>query len=742
MKRLTIFVIFCTLLTGVAVAAVRGTSSVSRTETTAHTTTRTTSSRNLNNLSRTATRTSTRNPRGAITAAVERGARVSRAATSSRTSARAIITPATVSTVTFDTRYEQCQNAYFTCMDQFCAITDDKYRRCICSPKIDTVKSRERALTQTGEDLQDFQNLNIMAIPKTKAEVKSMLSASEGELKLSNTSDTSDAAKKLTAISDVLSGTRSNALSTAGQIDIAGDIKQIWNTTDLISGSNIANLTGEALYNSVHSQCSELVLDLCPSVTTLNMVASAYGMYIENDCAVLLGALDKNANTANTAIRGVRRDMQMARLDNYNAHNSSAINECVANVREKLTADVACGEDFVHCLDLTGLYLNRMTGEPIYTPNFYKLDGQISLSGDVLTNSKNAKILAELNGRKKSVERVLDTCRDIADVVWDEFLRMAITEIYQGQQERIRMVKNQCMDVVNQCYDKTTQQLRDYSNIADQLLLGDRLELSEKMCAQKMETCSNLYGGGTDGLELLLTEMKNITNQKIAQNCLGTLREYAQKLCRVTSSDTTVAYPYGCRIYAPGDILYAQNPDCTYTHYSASGGTSACTQPTESNLYNIISPTDLTGDISNYICPGPANRHYVSCNSGYFLQNEMCCRCPDDYTCDGGENPPVRTGAQCGDTYVGSLYQKMVVYALQYCVRPSASNEPIPTSILAQVSTLMDSIRVDMSRVLASECDRMGGIWKTTFDDSDTPFNDFYNETNADHGWGLCTQNP
>jgi hypothetical protein len=120
----------------------------------------------------------------------------------------------------------------------------------------------------------------------------------------------------------------------------------------------------------------------------------------------------------------------------------------------------------------------------------------------------------------------------------------------------------------------------------------------------------------------------------------------------------------------------------------------------------------------------------------------MCCRCPDDYTCDGGENPPVRTGAKCGDTYVGSLYQKMVVYALQYCVRPSASNEPIPTSILAQVSTLMDSIRVDMSRVLASECDRMGGTWKTTFGDSDTPFNDFYNETNADHGWGLCTQNP
>ena len=742
MKRLTILVIFCTMLTGVGTAAVRGTNSVSRPETVARTTTRTmTSVRNQNNITRTAVRTANRNPRGAITTAVERSARTTRAVVpSSRLSARATINSSVVPTITFDSRYEQCQNAYFTCMDQFCAGTDEKYRRCICSPKIETVKSRERALSQAGEDLQDFQNLNIMAIPKTKAEVKSMLSASDGELKLSNTTDTSDAAKKLTAISDVLSGVRNNALSTAGQIDIAGDIKQIWNTTDLISGASITNLTGEALYNSVHAQCSELVLDMCPSVSTLNMVASAYGMYIENDCSVLIGALDKSLNTANTAIRDVRREMNTARLDNYNAHNSSAINECVAGVREKLTADVACGENFVHCLDLTGLYLNRVTGEPIYTANFYKLDGQVSLSGDVLTNSKNAKIITELNGRKKSAERVLDTCRDIADVVWDEFLRMAITEIYQGQQDRIRTVKNQCMDVVNQCYDQTTRQLRDYSNIDDQLLLGDRLELSEEMCSQKMETCSNLYGGGADGLELLLAEMRNITDQKIAQNCLGALQEYAQKLCRVTSSDTTVAYPYGCRIYAPGDILYAQNPDCTYVHYSAgANGSYSNNLPTISNWDTIISPSQssLTGGILDYICVD--NRHYSSCKSGYFLQNEMCYVCPDDYSCDGGENPPVRTGAQCGDTYVGSLYQKMVVYALQYCVRPSASNDPIPTGVLENVSILMDSVRVDMARVLASECDRMGGVWKTNFGASDTPLGDFYNETNADKGWGLCT---
>ena len=122
-----------------------------------------------------------------------------------------------------------------------------------------------------------------------------------------------------------------------------------------------------------------------------------------------------------------------------------------------------------------------------------------------------------MNNKKKFAERTLETCRDIADSVWDEFLRQAITEIYQGVQSKIRTVKNECMDVVNTCYDEKTKQLRDYSNIEEQMLLGARLELSEEQCSEKLETCSNLYGGGPTGMELLVTEMRNITNQKIAQ---------------------------------------------------------------------------------------------------------------------------------------------------------------------------------------------------------------------------------
>ena len=394
-----------------------------------------------------------------------------------------------------------------------------------------------------------------------------MLGASEGEQAI--TEDNSASAQQLAGIKDVLSSSKSKALSTLGTLDIAGDINQIWATTDLASGQNIANLTGEALYNAVHAQCVDLISDQCTSSSTLSMVVSAYGMYIENDCSTLLNALDGKLVEANSTIRDTEREMNVARLENYNAHNSTSINDCIAQVRKDITADTACGEDYVHCLDITGRYLNRDTGEPIYSQNFYQLGNQISLDGDVLTNSTNRLIVAELNNKRIYAERGLGTCTDIADEVWDEFVRQAIVEIYQGQQEKIRTVKNECLDVVNACYDEQSESLKDFSNVKEELLLGSRLELSEELCQEKLYACSNLYGDPNgDGLELLLTAMHDITDQKIEAECKTLLEAFATDMCSVPSSDSLHSYPYGCRVYAPGDAIYASNYYCNQLQWN------------------------------------------------------------------------------------------------------------------------------------------------------------------------------
>lgn len=801
MKKFWLFIAACSTGIGVANATVRDASNVTRSSTSAKTvyvrpqgattsvrtnnttvnrttgaprtsarstTTARTATTPINRVSSPVSRSATqpRTVRTATTNAVQKNiVSVSRSATTQAKTARSATNAS--ATNTFGTGYNTCRDAYFTCMDQFCAKQNESYRRCVCSSRLTEIQSRERALGVAADSLTDFKNLNIDVIPKTAAEVKAMLTATAGENAATTKKDTSAAAAQLEGISEVLSKTKKSALSTQGQLDIAGDINAIWSTTDLAGGANIANLTGEALYNAVHAQCAEIMTSYCPTTATQNMVISAYGMYIENDCSALINSLDKKLLTANSTIRDTEREMQTARLENYNAHNAASINDCIASVRSDITADTACGTDFVHCLDVSGRYLNRDTGEPIYTPDFYQLESQVSLSGDVLNNQTNRMIVAELKNKRKYAENSLKTCTDLADDVWDEFMRQAIREIYQGQQERIRQVKDECLDVVNKCYDEQSKSLKDFSNVKEQLLLGQRLELSEEMCRDKLSACSNLYGS----MDLLVTAMHNITNQKIAKECRVTLQEYAADLCAIPSNDTLHAYPFSCRTYAPGEQQYATNEYCNKQLGSSTSGAGGDDEDNETKKAPSRAPGENSG---GYVCD--SIKKYTSCNPGYFMSMDgvncdstpkvgnMCALCPAGQTCLGGTACPGTTAgeimeAQCGD-YNGSLYQKLVRYALNACVRPSESDTMIPpTTVLEDVNVVMDQIRVDMAKALSKECERLDGVWVSTeWKDTETEgvanggpdgkhdttgnkkYRKFYDETGANDKWGFCAE--
>lgn len=693
---------------------------------------------------------------------------------------------------TFGTGYNACRDAYFSCMDQFCANQNDTYRRCVCSSKLGEIQSRERALSQTETRLQDFKDLNISIISKTSGEVKSMLTTSSGETGMHD-DDKSNSSNLLSEISDILQDSKSKSLSTSGTLDIAGDINSIWATTNLAGGINISNITGESLYNAVHTQCAEMVADNCPSNSTLNMVISAYGMYIENDCVTLISALDKQLNQANAAIRQTESEMQHTRLETYNTHNSDSITECIASVRDDITADTACGTDYVHCLDITGLYLNRSTGVPIYSANFYQLEYQTSLSGDILKNSENRSFIEELNRKREYAAQSLDKCRDISDDVWDEFMRQAITEIHQGQLSKIRQVKNECLDVVNQCYNTQSESLRQLG----ETLLGQRLELSEEMCQEKLLTCSNLYGNGNEsqGLELLLSTMRNITSQTIAQECRSNLERFVINLCTPSRLDTLHAYPYECRTYAPGEQRYMGTYACNqeYNKLIAAGyGVFTITDETGNNNMMFTPPASQPPIIPNipedntninYLNDGkdsstpgiydcPTCKMYTSCASGYFLavQNSsydwiyqgnpivgnscISCETIGCLICEGGtarpagcndpENPGIdQPSISCGNDYIGSLRQKLVQQALQTCVRPSDASKTdyvLPTDIQGDINVVMDSVRAAMSSALSVECERLGGKWVTTPWQTGIPkHKEFYSETGANTQWGYCT---
>ena len=247
------------------------------------------------------------------------------------------------------------------------------------------------------------------------------------------------------------------------------------------------------------------------------------------------------------------------------------------------------------------------------------------------------------------------------------------------------------------------------------------------MCREKLDACSNLYGGGPNGFAELLNAMKNITTQQIANNCATALQDFANTLCIPPDNDSTHGYPYACRMYAPGEQKYAQITICNdITKNETTSNTIGISGGGEPVPDSTFTPTRPA-----YMCP-VGSRIYTSCKAGYFLAynnkpdpdkkpGNQCLECYTGHRCDGGTAAPVLENdinkfeyGICGPDYVGSMYHKLVRHARQACARPSENTNELPATVMQDINMVMDKFRVSMAQSLSVECERWGGIWVNT----------------------------
>jgi len=685
-------------------------------------------------------------------------------------SSRTAITPIAKSSV-FGTGYNGCRDAYFTCMDQFCAKKDEKYRRCVCSNKLKEIQEKEFALFQTSEHLQDFHNLNLDVISKTKNEVKAMVSASAGEKALEKTKDTSASASKLEDITSTLNSTKKNSLSNKDTLDFIENLTGDFGDDELgfSMKSDIMNLSGDKLYNAVHMQCLNFVKNRCNNQATVNMVTSAYGMNIENDCSNILANMDKKIVEAERQVKKTEKEVNDERTKLYKSQNATAVNECIAQVRKDITDEKVCGKDYIHCLDFTGRYLDFKTGEPIYTPNFAEFINYLDLTGDFMKNSANALVVSSMNSKRDYAERGLSTCRDISNDVWNEFLKQSITEIYQQNNQRIDKVKSECLDIINNCLDTQTGNLKDFANIKDKSIFGMNIETAKKLCKSKIDTCQNIYNFKSnkekDGKEeaQISDYSKKIGDQKVVKECKNLLEDFVNKICEVSPSDRFHKVPYGCRTFSPGNayILSQEN---------ALKKTDPNFEKEESKYF------DLNNNINNKgkICGRDGKIEYSDLKENYtnvllkdkeyFLMNKLqnvryvkygnkFCKIKisdnnkvykyiygnkDDFFKSSPSNddlyitkkPELKkifvyynnngTYDICPSSsiyggFFGSIYQKIAIYAKEVCIKHNNNIEILPTDVQKEVVDVASKTVFKLKEDLRKECEeKYGGIWIDT----------------------------
>lgn len=472
--------------------------------------------------------------------------------------------------------YAACRESYATCMDQMCANANDTYRRCFCSDKFLKFRNVEESLDEAMIMLQQFQDNNLEAVDKTAAEVNAMYSASVGEAAIKR--DTSASAKLLDNITKLLSGGGTNSTTTNMNnsigildLDFSVDFDDVWSDGGFslfdTGNQDLSTLEGTALFNAAQRQCTRLSQNMCENNAVFSMSRSSYNILITQDCNTYEKALNKKKETVAQAVRTAEKYLREARLEEYRAHNSMDVNECLTKVRTAMLSDTACGENYKRCLDPTRRYINPATGEPIdnYRPWFFQLDGLIKLGdmgSDILRD--NSDFDKFLEGYRSYVSTQLDTCRSIADFVWNEFKRNAIVEIAQAQANKVEEVKSECVDTIAECYDTQSQSLINLGSKKTATTAGALGRYTARgMCQERVTACAALYSrGGVNckfdpqghldrsvsadacGLTSLINYVNVVDDLMVVEKCKAAVDEYLKELC---TPDDTYEYPYKCK---------------------------------------------------------------------------------------------------------------------------------------------------------------------------------------------------
>ena len=514
MKKFLTFITGLLCCIGTANAAVRDGNAIIRAgDTSQQTQSRTATTPRRQPISRTQRALSARTTKNTISARPvatnkndTQSVRIATARTPSATTPAKKATRAATTTAITETRtgaeYEQCKNTYFACMDQFCTLKNDSYRRCSCNDRVFTLDNARKTLEDAGERLNAFTE-ELQVVGMTAAQATALRTASEGEDAL--TDDKSASKALLQAIMNSINGQDTNVsgkYADLNSINLSFDTSESFGANN--SGQIIASYNGLALYNAVYPQCRNAVRADCNDAS-LQRAINAYLMAIEQDCNTVQSAVETTQKKVKSAIREGSAMLDLARVENRQKHNSYDVTTCINAVETAILSEEVCGKNYHKCLD-NGEFIDIDTGAPIAgIKDFFKLEQMLSFTPGVdaihqklAQNISNRTFVENFTNRtKKFAEPALDKCVENADKVWSEYLDKAMLDIYYAQKDKVSEIKQNCFNYISDCYMNNNSAIDDamtsLSNDKDIPLQPDKITLNTQMCSDYIESCNNMF---------------------------------------------------------------------------------------------------------------------------------------------------------------------------------------------------------------------------------------------------------
>ena len=415
---------------------------------------------------------------------------------------------------------QECYDAYYGCMDQFCIIDNENGGSCACSDKN---AEYEKKLADIKKTLDEAERISTIEVEKVRA-------GANADIIFSGSREYDDNGNIVSL------DAKNNKESKSSRRE---SLLALWDTNfdiddDVFADSfdDIASKTGNALFGAADSLCREQIGYSCSK--DMAFLRQVYSRQITSDCKAFENIIAKQQAAADLALANANADVRSALRDSLNEANKYDLGQCMVEFKKCMQTEDACGADWTNCVSIVALENMQKT----YSPYKTKKNNSYGIS---------AETMEILSNKRTICERVLSSCVAVRDMVWPAFLKEAAPTIKFAESNAESNFRQSCLTNISKCIQKACKDDIAGKGVATMDACLSRPDMARSFCKVEIDPCEKMepmiWGYVSDKLAAMrvdacTTEVKECFTDETRcgadfANCIGMDYAYIHDICPI-----------------------------------------------------------------------------------------------------------------------------------------------------------------------------------------------------------------
>lgn len=416
---------------------------------------------------------------------------------------------------------QECYDAYYGCMDQFCIVDNEIGGSCNCN---DDIKKYESALESIKKTLAEAERISTEEVEKVQAGANADII-----FKGTREYDSKGNVVATRATKNKAEIKRSQWSSFYEEED--DEYEENEDLMDSIAGKN-----GSELYSAAHSLCKEQMDESCAK--DMSILTQMYSRQIVSDCKGLANSIEQKKSEANAALADANRAVRSALKESLEESNKYDRGTCLVEYKKCMRSEDACGSNWEQCVftiaseNMQNNKAESTAGTRVQTVKTYDI---------------TASTMEILESKRFICERVLDSCIAVRDFIWDDFLREAAPTIRLAEQNIESEKRQSCLGDISACIQKACKDDIVGKGQATMDACLARPDMARSFCKVQIDPCERMEPQIWDYVVSKLAAMRvDACTQEVKDcfmsedrcgpdfsNCIGMDFDYIHDICPI-----------------------------------------------------------------------------------------------------------------------------------------------------------------------------------------------------------------